>query len=76
MLMLYLLLSFNLTLFVCTDANELGAFSGTCGDKKKVWRILVGISERRKPHERHSRKWKYYIKMHPNETGYKNMDWI
>jgi hypothetical protein len=61
---------------MCTRQNELGVFSGTCGGEKKVWRILVQNSERKKPHERHRRNWKYYIKMYPNEIEYKSIDWI
>jgi hypothetical protein len=45
------------------------------GDRKGVYRILVGRPEGNRPLGRPRRKWEY-IKMDLQEVGWRGMDWI
>jgi hypothetical protein len=46
------------------------------GEKRKVCRILVGKSERKRPLGRPRRRWEDNIKMDLREIGCGSMDWI
>jgi hypothetical protein len=46
------------------------------GDKKNAYRILVGISEGKRPLGRPRRRWVDNIKTDLREIGWDGMDWI
>jgi hypothetical protein len=46
------------------------------GDRKGVYRILVGKSERQRPFGRPRRRWEDNIKMDLQEVGCEGMDWM
>jgi hypothetical protein len=46
------------------------------GDSRRVYRVLVGKPEGKRPLERHRRRWEDNIKMDLQEVGYGGMDWI
>jgi hypothetical protein len=46
------------------------------GEKRNVYRLLVGKSERRRPQGRPRRRWIYNIKMDHLEIGLGVLDWI
>ena len=46
------------------------------GDRRGVYRVLVGEPEGKRPHGRPRRRWKDNIKMDLQEVGCGGMDWI
>ena len=46
------------------------------GEKRGVYRVLVGKSEKKRPLGRPSRRWEDNIKMDLEEVGCWGMDWI
>jgi len=46
------------------------------GERRVVYRILVGKPEGKKPLRRHRRRWEDGIKMDLQEVGCGGMDWI
>jgi hypothetical protein len=46
------------------------------GEKRNVFRILVGKPEGRRPLGRHRRRWVDNIKMDLREIGWDGVDWI
>jgi hypothetical protein len=46
------------------------------GEKRNVYRILVGRSEGKIPLVRPTRRWVNNIKMDPREIRWDDMDWI
>jgi len=46
------------------------------GDKRAVYRVLVGKPEGKRSHGRPSHRWEDNIKMDLQEMGYGVMDWI
>jgi hypothetical protein len=46
------------------------------GDRRGVFRVLVGKPEGRRPLGRHRRRWKDNIKMDHHEVRCGGMDWI
>jgi hypothetical protein len=46
------------------------------GERRGVYRVLVGKPERKRPIERPRRRWEDNIKVDPQEVGYGSMDWI
>jgi len=46
------------------------------GDRKSVYRVLVGKPEGKRPLGRPRRRWKVNIKMDLQEVGCRGMDWI
>jgi hypothetical protein len=46
------------------------------GEKRNVYRLLVGMPERKRPLGRPRRRWIDNIKMHPLEIGLSGVDWI
>jgi len=53
--------------------NEIGEAGSTCGEENGV---LVGKPEGKKSLVRSRRRWKDNMKMHLQEVGYGDMDWI
>jgi len=46
------------------------------GERRSVYKVLVGKSERKRPLGRPMRRWKDNIKMGPQKVGCGDMDWI
>jgi len=46
------------------------------GERRGVYRILVGSPEGKRPLGRYRRRWKDNIEMDLQEVGYRGMDWI
>jgi hypothetical protein len=46
------------------------------GERKDVYRVLVGKRERRSPHGRPRQRWDHNIKMDLTDVGGGGMDWI
>ena len=46
------------------------------GERRGLYRVLVGKSERKKPLGRLRRRWEGNIKMDLQEVGWRGMDWI
>ena len=46
------------------------------GERRGVYRVLVGKPEGKVQLGRPRRKWEYNIKMDLQEVGYRGMDWI
>ena len=46
------------------------------GDRRRVFRVLVGKPEGKRPRGRPRRKWEENIKMDLQEVGCGGMDWI
>ena len=46
------------------------------GERRGVYRVLVGQPEGNRPHERPRRRWEDNIKMDLQEVGCGGMDWI
>jgi len=58
------------------DNNEMGGACGTHGERRGVYRVLVGKSEGKRPLGRPRRKWEDNIKIDLQEVGCGDMDWI
>jgi hypothetical protein len=58
------------------EKNEMGGACSAYGDKRGVYRVLVGTPEGKKPLARPRRRWEDNIKMDLQETGCRCMDWI
>jgi hypothetical protein len=56
------------------EKNEMGGASSTYGERKGLYKVLVGKSER--PPERPWLRWEDNIKMGLQEVGCGGMDWI
>ena len=46
------------------------------GERRGVYRVLVGKSEGKRPLGRHRRRWENNIKMDLQEVGCRGMEWI
>jgi len=46
------------------------------GERRDVYRVLVGKPEGKRPLGRLRRRWEYNIKMDLHEVGCQGMDWI
>jgi hypothetical protein len=46
------------------------------GEERKVYKVLVGKSEGKKPLGRPRLRWEDWIRMDLRETGWENVDWI
>ena len=53
----------------------MGGACSACGEKREVYRILVGKPEGRRPFGRPKRRWEDNIKMDLQEVWYGGMDW-
>ena len=58
------------------EKNEMGGACSTCGAEKRLYRILVGKPEGKRPLERTRRIREDNIKMDLQEVGIGGMDWI
>jgi hypothetical protein len=56
--------------------NEMGGECSAYGEKRGVYRVLVGNPEGKRPLGRPRRRWKFNIKMDLQEVGCGGMDWI
>jgi len=54
----------------------MGGACSTYGERKGVYRVLVGKPEGKRPLGRTKRRWKDNIKMDLREMGCGDMDWI
>jgi len=52
----------------------MGGASSTYGEKRGLYRVLVGKPERKRPLGRHRRRWEDNIKMDLNEVGCESVD--
>ena len=46
------------------------------GNRRGVYRVLVGKPEGKRPKGRPRRRWEFNIKMDLQEVGYEGVDWI
>ena len=56
--------------------NEIGGSCSAYGEKRGVYRVLVGKPEGKRPLGRTRRRWEGNIKMDLQEVGFGDMDWI
>jgi hypothetical protein len=54
----------------------MGGACSTYGEKRGVYRVLVGKPERKRPFGTPRPRWEYNIKMDLQEVGCGGMDWI
>jgi len=54
----------------------MGRACSTCGERRGVYRVLVGKLEGKRPLGRHRLKWEENIKMDLQEEGCEDTDWI
>jgi hypothetical protein len=54
----------------------MGGACGTYGERRGVYRVLVGKPKGKRPLGRHRRRWEDNIKMDLQEVGCGGMDWI
>jgi hypothetical protein len=54
----------------------MGRECGTYGQKRNMYRVLVGKPEGKRPLGRPRRRWEDNIKMDLREIGWGGMDWI
>ena len=58
------------------DKNEMGGACSMYGGEVRLYRVLAGKSEGKKPLGRPRRRWEDNIKMDLQEVGCGGMDWI
>jgi hypothetical protein len=58
------------------EKNEMGGDCSTYGERRGVYRVLVGNHERKRPFKKHRRRRKNNYRMDLQEVGCGNMDWI
>jgi len=51
-------------------------YAARMGEKRSVYRVFVGKTERKRPLGRPRRRWEDDIKIDLHEIGYGGMDWI
>ena len=66
----------NIVRVIKFEKNEMGGACSAYGDKRGIYRVLVGELEGRIPLGRPSRQWEDNIKMDIQEVGCGGMDWI
>jgi hypothetical protein len=54
----------------------MGRVCSTNGEKRNVYKVLVGKPEGKRPLERPKRRWMDNIKIDLGEIGWHGMDWI
>jgi hypothetical protein len=57
-------------------ANEVGGACGTHGRGEKVYKVLVGKPEGKRPLGRPRRRWEDEVRMELREIGLGGVDWI
>jgi hypothetical protein len=58
------------------DKNEMGGACSTYGERRDVYRVLVGKPYRKRPLGRPKSRWEDNIKMDLQEVGYGGTNWI
>ena len=58
------------------EENEMGGYVARMGERRGVYRVLVGKSEGKRPLGRLRRRWDDNIKIDIQEVGCRGMDWI
>jgi len=58
------------------EKNEMGGACSTYGERRGVYRVLVGKPEGKRPLGRPRRRWDDNIRMDLQEVGCGGMDWI
>jgi hypothetical protein len=58
------------------EKNEMGWACSTCGGEKRLYRLLVGKPEGKRPIGIPGCGWEDNIKIDPQEVGCGGMDWI
>ena len=58
------------------EKNEMGGHVARIGERRGVYRVLVGKPEGRRPLRRPRHRWEDNIKMDLQEMGCGGMDWI
>jgi len=58
------------------EKNEIGGACSTYGERRDVYRVLVGKPEGKRPLGRPRRRWEDNFKMDLQEVGCGSMDWI
>ena len=58
------------------EKNEIGGACSAYGERRGVYRVLVGKPEGKRPLGRPRRRWEDNIKMAVPEVGCGGMDWI
>ena len=58
------------------EKNEMGMACSTYGERKGVYRVLVGKPEGKRPLGKPRHRWEDNIKMDLQEVGCGGMDWI
>jgi hypothetical protein len=56
--------------------NEMGGACSTYGERRGVYRVLVGKTEGKRPLGRPRGRWEDSIKMDLQEVGFGGVDWI
>ena len=59
-----------------TYKNGVGGHVTSMGERRGVYRVLVGKAEGKRPLGRTRHRWEDNIKMHLQEVGCGDMDWI
>jgi hypothetical protein len=54
----------------------MGGACSSCGERRGVYRVLVGKPEGKRPLGRPRHKWEDNIRMDLQDVGYGGMDWI
>jgi hypothetical protein len=58
------------------EQRKMGGASSTCVGRRGTYLVLVGKLEGRRPLGRPRRRWEDSIKMHLQEFGWGDIDWI
>jgi len=69
----------NLVVFCTGDKIDKNVMGGTCsmyGERRDVYRVLVGKPEGKRPLGRPRRRWEDNITVALQEVGWEGMDWI
>jgi hypothetical protein len=53
---------------ISSEKNEIGGVCSTCGERRSVYRVLVGKPEEKRPFGRPMRRWEDNIKMDIEEV--------
>jgi hypothetical protein len=61
---------------VTIEKNEMGGVCSACGERRGVYRVLVGRSDGKRPLVRPRGRWEDNIKMDLQKVGCGGMDWI
>jgi hypothetical protein len=65
-----------IVLMIKPEKNEMGGACSDYGERRGVYRVLVGKAEGKGPPERAMHRWEENIKMDLQEVGCRGIDWI